>query len=64
MEVPVEFDEGISKLLARMEVKRKARLEEHKRLLGKMEKEQQEEQQRAERRQQERSRIQVFTGVY
>ena len=39
LEVPVEFDEGISKLLAKIEVKRKAKIEEHKKLFLKIEKE-------------------------
>ena len=43
LEVPVEFDEGINKLLAKLEIKRKARIAEHKTLLCKMEKEKVEE---------------------
>ena len=43
LEVPVEFDEGINKLLAKLEIKRKARIAEHKNLLIKMEKEKVEE---------------------
>merc|ERR1712107_448446 len=35
--VPVEFDEGINKLLAKLEVKRKAKIEEHRKLMQKME---------------------------
>ena len=46
LEVPVEFDEGISKLLAKIEVKRKAKIEEHKKLLLKIEKEKEEEEKR------------------
>merc|ERR1712013_376003 len=43
LEVPVEFDEGISKLLAKIELKRKAKIEEHKKLLLKIEREKEEE---------------------
>ena len=43
LEVPVEFDEGISKLLAKIEVKRKAKIEEHKKLFLKIEKDKEEE---------------------
>eukprot|EP00092_Neocalanus_flemingeri_P005380 GFUD01005797.1.p1 GENE.GFUD01005797.1~~GFUD01005797.1.p1 ORF type:complete len:1109 (+),score=391.68 GFUD01005797.1:341-3667(+) len=43
LEVPVEFDEGISKLLAKIDVKRKAKIEEHKKLFLKIEKEKMEE---------------------
>ena len=43
LQVPVEFDEGINKLLAKLEIKRKARIAEHKNLLMKMEKEKVEE---------------------
>ena len=46
LEVPVEFDEGISKLLAKIEVKRKAKIEEHKKLFLKIEKEKEEEEKR------------------
>ena len=46
LEVPVEFDEGISKLLSKIEVKRKAKIEEHKKLLLKIEREKEEEEKR------------------
>jgi hypothetical protein len=46
LEVPVEFDEGIGKLLAKIEVKRKAKIEEHKKLFLKIEKEKEEEEKR------------------
>ena len=46
LEVPVEFDEGISKLLAKIEQKRKTKIEEHKKLLLKMEREKEEEEKR------------------
>lgn len=42
LEFPVEFDEGISKLLAKIEMKRKAKIEEHKQILVKIEKENEE----------------------
>ena len=37
LDVPVEYDEGINKLLAKLEVKRKAKIEEHRKLMLKME---------------------------
>ena len=46
LEVPVEFDEGISKLLAKIELKRKAKIEEHKKLLLKIEREKEEDEKR------------------
>merc|ERR1712045_983732 len=48
LEVPVEFDEGINKLLAKLEIKRKARIAEHKNLMMKMEKEKVEEKKQLE----------------
>merc|ERR1719270_3223130 len=39
LDVPVEYDEGINKLLAKLEVKRKAKIEEHRKLMMKMEQE-------------------------
>ena len=54
LEVPVEFDEGISKLLARIEVKRKARIEEHKKLFLKIEKEREEEEKRNKAKEKEK----------
>lgn len=48
LEVPVEFDEGISKLLAKIEIKRKAKIEEHNKHLVKTEKEKGEEAKRNE----------------
>jgi len=56
LEVPVEFDEGISKLLAKIEVKRKAKIEEHKKLLLKIEKEKEEEEKRIAEEQAEKNR--------
>ena len=46
LEVPEEVDEGTSKLLAKIELKRKAKIQEHKKLLLKMEKEKEEEEKR------------------
>merc|ERR1712128_213931 len=53
LEVPVEFDEGISKLLAKIEQKRKTKIEEHKKLLLKMEREKEEEEKRKAAREKE-----------
>ena len=54
LEVPVEFDEGISKLLAKIEVKRKAKIEEHKKLFLKIEKEKEEEEKRNKAKEKEK----------
>ena len=54
LEVPVEFDEGISKLLAKIEVKRKAKIEEHKKLFLKIEKEKEEEEKRNKEKEKEK----------
>ena len=54
LEVPVEFDEGISKLLAQIELKRKAKIEEHKKLFLKIEKEKEEDEKRNKAKQKEK----------
>ena len=54
LEVPVEFDEGISKLLAKIELKRKAKIEEHKKLFLKIEKEKEEEEKRNKAKEKEK----------
>ena len=48
LDVPVEFDEGINKLLVKLEAKRKAKIEEHQKLLEKMEKDKQKEREKLE----------------
>ena len=48
LDVPVEFDEGINKLLLKLEAKRKAKIEEHQKLLEKMEKDKQKEREKLE----------------
>ena len=63
LQVPVEFDEGINKLLAKLEIKRKARIAEHKNLLMKMEKEKVEEKKRLEDRLQDEPEVSSGTAV-
>jgi len=48
LDVPVEFDEGINKLLVKLEAKRKAKIEEHQKLLEKMERDKQKEREKLE----------------
>ena len=57
LEVPVEFDEGISKLLAKIEIKRKAKIEEHKKLFLKIEKEKEEEEKRNKEKEKEKLKL-------
>jgi hypothetical protein len=54
LEVPVEFDEEISKLFANIELKRKAKIEEHKKLFLKIEKEKEEEEERNKAKEKEK----------
>ena len=49
LDAPVEYDEGINKLLAKLEVKRKAKIEEHRKLMIKMEQDKKDERNRLEK---------------
>ena len=48
LDVPVEFDEGINKLLVKLEAKRKAKIQEHQKLLEKMEQDKRKEMEKLE----------------